>query len=157
MPPGLASPQIGADAVTAELRTLGNTLSTWETSGEAADLAEVALAFASGRNRPDKVEFVLLARAALDRPGLRSARTPGETPVADLRGRHVDLLGLDLLRPVRLARLIAAEVRADRSHPFARRQIGELLAAARDDGRLAPADLDPRLLAELIERRFVRS
>jgi hypothetical protein len=157
VPPGFAPSQIGADAVTAELRTLGNTLSTWETSADAADLAEVALAFAATRNRLDKIELLPLAKAALARLGIQHAYTSGDTRVPDLRGRHVDLIALDLLRLVRLARLIAAEVRADRSYPFTRHQVGELLAAAVVSGRLAPGELDPRLLAELIERRFLRA
>ena len=96
---GLADGEISADAITADLRTLGGTLSFWRSSSEAAgDLEDAALAIAAAGQRLDRIEVVWLAIEDLHADGHILRDSPGQTPVADLAERHVDICQLDYVR-----------------------------------------------------------
>ncbi|MGH9844186.1 MAG: hypothetical protein ACREEM_36130 [Blastocatellia bacterium] len=102
---------VSADAVTSDLRTTDNALSAWACARDESDVREVALAFASTINRPDKICFVLLGRKALEDFGIQTIQTDGDTAVRDLVARHHDLIELGLVRLGRVAELIADRTR----------------------------------------------
>ena len=93
---GFADGEIPADAVTADLRTQGNSLSLWQ-CGDATmhEVEEAALALATAGNQVDKLDIVWLSDDDLNADGQNWAETEGRTPVTDLIRRHVDLSLLD--------------------------------------------------------------
>lgn len=82
---GLASDEIPADAITADLRTSNNALSFWQ-CGEATDpeISTAVLAIAAGRDRLQKLDIVWIPRDELIRSGHQMRSTQGRTPVREL-------------------------------------------------------------------------
>jgi len=128
---------ISADAVTADLRTTNNALSTWACTADETDVKEVALAFASTINRPDKICLILLSRLELEGFGIQVVRTPGDTKVLDLIPRHHDLIELGLVRLGRLAESIANQARQDKlCYIFSKEQFCKIVCEAINRKRL---------------------
>ena len=152
---GCASDAIRADALTRDLQTRDDALSWWSCSGEGStgqpdppdkasqSAAEVALALAASREHVETIEMVLFARKSLLDGGFGLSPSDGDTPVADLRDRHVDMVGLDADRLIDLARRVAEAAR--REHPtlyrVTKKQLKHLLAQAVSNGRLNLEDL----------------
>jgi hypothetical protein len=85
---GLADGEIGADAVTADLRTIGNRLSFWTcTTPTDRELQDTVLALATAGDRLDKLDITWLSEQAVHGQGLALMATEGNTPVASLRNR----------------------------------------------------------------------
>jgi hypothetical protein len=141
---------IRADALTGCLRTVDDTLSVWVCDGTLADIAEVALALAAQGNTLDKLDIVLLEQGELEDRGIALVATPGDTPIADLRARHHDLVNLDMVAHSSVAVLVAAAVRARTGHyQFTRRRVIELLRVAIDSGRASRDSFADGLRREL--------
>lgn len=161
---GLRPDEIGAEAVTGCLKAQGNELSLWETDADDRHLAEwspqgsdpeisdVLLAIASNFERLARIDIVLLSRSAIEAAGLTLRSTPeaAKTMVEDVRRRHVDLVGLDLVRLSNVAQSIADRVgRSDSVRRFPERDVGEALKQAIQAGRLDASLLEPDLLSKL--------
>lgn len=146
---------ISADAVTADLKTTGNALSTWACALDESDVKEVALAFASTINRPDKMCFVLLSRKALEDFGIQVNQTDGDTAVSDLAARHHDLIELGLVRLGRVAELIADRARRNECcYVFTKEQYCQLVCGAIGENRLTIFDLKDDFQKEIRKRMF---
>ena len=140
--PGMPPDAIRADALTGCLRTTDDTLSVWACDGTLSDIAEVALALAAPGNTLDKLDIVLLEKGELEARGIALAATLGETSVADLRARHVDLANLEMVAHGNIALLVASAIRARTAHyQFRRRRVIELLRAAIGSGRVSKESL----------------
>lgn len=88
----LAQSEIGADAVTGDLKTSSNALSVWRCeSSDKEHLQRAVLALAAAADRPDRVDLVYLDEQALSMIGLSTRNTMGDTPVETLREHHVDI------------------------------------------------------------------
>lgn len=149
-----AGETVSADAVTADLRTTNNALSTWACTPDDNDVKEVALAFASTVNRPDKICFILLQRAELAALDIQIAQTAGDTRVADLAARHHDLIELGLVRLGRLAEYVAALMRQDQHcYIFTKEQFCQLVCDAITTQRLGLNELKDEFKKE-IQRRL---
>jgi hypothetical protein len=95
--PELSAGEIAADAVTADLRTTDNTLSFWRCRTIAPDdVKRAVLAVAATADRLDRLDVVYLEENAVSNAGLTMRDTLGDTPVASLRGLHVDVARLIL-------------------------------------------------------------
>lgn len=148
--PRLGRGEIGADAVTADLRTSGNALSFWRCdSGVENQVERVALAMAAAGNRIDKLDVVWIAEGDLAADGQSWEATDGRTPVAELRNRHVDLQRLDYVRLGNVARRVAAAIASEWCLRFSRRRVKMLLVAAVQRGDLDLADLAERVRDEV--------
>ena len=128
---GFADGEIPADAVTADLRTQGNSLSFWQ-CGDATmhEVEEAALALATAGNQVDKLDIVWLSDDDLRADGQNWAETEGRTPVTDLVRRHVDLSLLDYARLGKVAHRIVAAMEEGRYRRLTRRRVTDLIATA---------------------------
>lgn len=148
----LAENEIRADAVTRCLTTSDDTLSWWRCNDDEESVAQVALAVASapGKSTFDKIDLVVLPKAIFDDAGVASESTDGETPVKDLRSRHVDLIRLDLERLAKVARILGSRIRSrDRVVRFTKAELVTLVNTAIRDERLDPDDLSEGLREQL--------
>ena len=148
----LAETEIRADAITGCLRTTDDTLSWWRCTSDEEDVAEVALALAVGpkTDRFDKIDVVVLPRAILADAELAFESTEGETPVKDLRSRHVDLVRLDVERLAKVARILAPRIRErDNVFTYTAKTVRALVTTAIDEKRLNADDLNEKLQEKL--------
>lgn len=74
----------------------GDALSLWACTDTDDDIAEAALAVASNFSEADTFDLILLSLDDLDHEGFCVTYTDGVTPIADLRGRHVDIRDLTI-------------------------------------------------------------
>lgn len=148
--PPLTVGQIPADAVTADLRTKDNTLSFWRCrTDESSDLRQAALAIAAARERVERVEIVWLSDEEMESDGQRLEDTDGHTPVLDLRGTHVDVVGLDHVRLGRVAESVASALGNGQSLRLSRSEVLQLLIGAVRDGRVDAGRLQKRVRVEV--------
>lgn len=147
---GLASDEIPADAITADLRTANNTLSFWQCGqATAPEVSDAVLAIAAGRDQIQKLDIVWIRMDELESDGQRIRSTQGRTPVAGLSERHVDLYHLDYRRLGRIGNRVAAAISQEQWKRFRQREIVDLLATAVRNGRLSEGDL-----AEKVRRKL---
>jgi hypothetical protein len=148
----LAENEIRADAISGCLRTTDDTLSWWRCSTDEQDVAEVALALAVGprMEKFDKIDVVVLPETDLAAAGLASESTDGDTPIKELRSRHVDLVKLDVERLAKVARILGPLIRSgDKVVQFTKAQLMTLVRTAIQDRRLDPDDLSVKLRDKL--------
>lgn len=148
----LADGEIRADAITLCLRTENDTLSWWHCESDGQDVAEVALALISAPRveRFDKIDVVVISENELKGAGLSYESTQGDTPIKELRSRHVNVVKLDLERLARIGRILAPEIRLGESvHRFTKDQLIALVRKAIQDKRLNPNDLNENLQRKL--------
>ena len=147
---GLADGEISADAVTADLRTQGGTLSFWPSSSEASgDPEDAVLAIAAASQRLDKIEVVCLAVEDLQADGHTLRDNPGLTPVADLVERHVDICQLDYVRLGKVAQRVVEAIRLERYRLFIKNNVKKLLLTAIEQERIDPDELVEGLRKDL--------
>ena len=147
---GLAEGEISADAVTADLRTQGDTLSFWQCYTEAnGDVEDVVLAIAAASDRLDKLDIVWLAVEDLQEDGHTLKDSAGRTPVADIVKRHVDICKLDYVRLGKVAQRVAGAIQRKRCRRFTKGRVKELLSTAVGQGRINPKDLADSLREEI--------
>lgn len=147
---GFAAGEIPADAVTADLRTTGNTLSFWTCEPPPDDgIRAVVLALATGADRIDRMDHVWVEEDALRAKGIALNPSESRTPVASLRGQHVDLIRLDLGRLATVATLVAGALTRDQQRRFTRREVIEIVVEAIHHDLLSVSALDPRMREEI--------
>ena len=145
---GLASDEIPADAITADLRTSNNALSFWQ-CGEATDseISTAVLAIAAGRDRLQKLDIVWIPQDELVGHQMRSTR--GRTPVRALIQSHVDVCHLDYGRLGQIGEQVAVAIRRDRFKRFSQGVIRDLLVEAVQNGSVSEEDLAETLRSEI--------
>jgi hypothetical protein len=142
--------QIPADGVTYDLRTTGNILSFWACDPtEPASLDEVALALASTRDRVQRVDLVWVDEDEVKRVNVTIQEDKGNTPARHLAEKHRHVVGIDLLRLVRLSRNLAHALKNDQYKRFTLQEIKKLLADAVDKGTISAADLKPEIVEQI--------
>ncbi len=140
---GLSAEEISADAVTVDLRTRDNSLSFWKCKSDSdKSVEDVALAIASKAQCVEKVDLVWVADGKLRDDGQILKDTDGETYVEDLVKKHVDVCMLDYVRLGKVARLVAAAIKANQYRRLTKRRIAQLLATAVEQGRINFDDLE---------------
>jgi hypothetical protein len=148
----IAGNEIPADAVTYDMRTMDNTLSFWlYDPGKEGSLDDVALALASARDNIQRLDLVWLDHKQVEQMNLKIDSTRGETPAKHLQHNHRDVVGIDLVRLVDLARSVANAVTNNQTKRFTERQIHELLSKAAQDNLISSNDLK-RSIAERIQQ-----
>lgn len=149
---GLRDNEIPAD-VTADLRTEDNELSLWTRLPGETGLDAVFLALAAGpRMRElDKMDVAWVSDHILKNEAIQLQPSPGETLVADLQGRHVNAIQLDLTRLGAIAEKIAAAIEGQQFHRKTKAEIVELLGEAVRAGRVEVGSLQDRVRAKVEE------
>lgn len=141
---------VSADALTSCLRTTGATLSFWRCTNDRQGAAEVALAIAARRQHLDKISIAILSEDELLQQGFSLEEKEGDSPVEDLRDRHVNLRHLNRSRLVRFSSLFLPIARSDSGfHQFTRKDVDSLLRGAIAGKRLSPDLLDDDLRRDL--------
>lgn len=144
--PELAKENIAADAVTIDLRTYDNSLSFWRCdAGTSGDVEEAVIAMVAAGDQLDKVDVVWLSDEELQADGLILKDTEGNTPVADLADRHVDVCGLDYGRIGTIAVHVVAAINSKRFRRLTKANVKKLLLTALQQGRFSLNDISPKL------------
>ena len=149
---GLAEYEAPADAVTKDLRTKGNALSFWrcETSNE-DELRQVVLAMAAGAERIDPMGIIWIDEARFSAEHLNFTYTVGQTPVAVLRNRHVDVTLLDANRLAKVAYLIAEAIALKQYWYWTQPEIVKIVVEAVKQGLVLQKDLNRPVRQAVIE------
>jgi len=156
---------VRADAITIDLKTDSDEVSTWLCEATLSDSAEgehdhkdvenVVLLFAAVMERLDKVSLVLLPYGDCHKAGCTVQQTPenGFTEIDDLKPRHHDIQQLDMSRLCWLANTIAKAVRDDNGLLvlYSKRQVADIVWQAIRDNRLSTDDLREKMRTELIK------
>lgn len=107
--------EASADAVTADLRTLGNRLAFWKCdSVEVEDEEKVALAIVAASDNIETTYVVWTPTSVRQADGLDWIDSDGRTRVADLSSLHVDVCHLYYRRLGKLAECVRQAVEGNR-------------------------------------------
>ncbi|MBI4717396.1 MAG: hypothetical protein HY763_06300 [Planctomycetes bacterium] len=152
--PHLAPNEIGADAITACLRTSGDALSWWRCADEEEDVARVALAVAlpvdKDKQKLETIDVALVPAVELESIGLSLRDSEGNTLVNDVRARHVDVVYFDVDRLAAVARMLAPRIRSGTQvFTFTSARVKRLFREAIGDNRVDPSALSDKILAKL--------
>lgn len=143
--------EISADAVTGDLRTMGNTLSFWQLGAPSDndEIRMIALALATGGERLDRLDLTWIDRDALDTQGIAVEESAGRTPVEKMRDKHVDLARLNLPRLCKVALLIAEALSLNHHRRFTKKQILHIIVEAIGKKQVSLTDLPPKIRREI--------
>ncbi len=148
----LSEGEISADAVTADLRTQGNTLSFWRCgTGMETEVEEAALAIAAAGERVDKLDIVWVNEDELQTDGQTLQDTIGFTPVTELVDRHVDICRLDYIRLGNVAHHVITAIENDRYIRLSKGRVADILVAAVEQERVNLDDLEKRVQEEVLK------
>jgi hypothetical protein len=154
--PGLDSTEIPADAVTVDLRTRGNRLSFWAYVGDQdSGIRDAALAHASTRDSVEKLDLVWLPETAFSQDEISFENSPGNTPVAAMRTKHMDAVSLDLVRLGTVARRVAEAIAAKRYKRMTRKDVLKVLGGAVGENVLNLDDVSTKVRVEV--ERYLQS
>jgi hypothetical protein len=144
--------EIAADAVTVDLRTTGNALSFWTcTTPTPQELKETVLALATNAERLDRFDVAWLTENEVLAQGLAARPTLGDTPIAALRDRHIDVEKLDYDRLGRVARLIVAALANDQHRRMSKKEVLDLVVDAVRGRKVSPHELKAQVRVEVEE------
>lgn len=124
-----------ADAITSDLRTSKNTLSTWEIESE-DQVLEAVLALSSGFDRLDTIDVIILDKAEVIGRGFEIIETPGLTPIKDLVNTHKDIVNLTFKSLGSFSRLILDTFHKEKVKRVKKGELKKLLLEAIETGRL---------------------
>ncbi len=126
-PPG----EIRSDAITADLRTVDNSLSLWECGcANDAELDDVVLALASALDHVSTVDIVWFHKSELQSACLQYKKTDGNTNVTELKGKHIDVYELDYTRLGKVAHFIPAAKKNNQYRRYKKEKVIRLLSEA---------------------------
>ena len=147
---GLSSEEIPADAITADLRTKGNSLSFWECKSDSReDVEEAALAMVAAGNCVERLDLVWIADDKLNEDGQTRKYSDGRTPVGDLVKQHVDVYQLDYVRLGKIASRIVTAIKAGEHLRLTKASLTKLLVTAVKQRRIDLNKLEEKVKAEV--------
>jgi hypothetical protein len=135
--------EIAADAVTADLRTTGNTLSFWRGDNDSTAVEQVALALATSRDKLDRIDIAWMPENLFEEDKLTLEASDGNTPVETMRSRHMDIIRLDVSRLGAVAVIIQQGVRNRQCRRFTKAQVSKLIKEALENNLLRLEALPP--------------
>ncbi len=117
------------------------------------DVEDAVLAMASAPNYQhlEKMHFIVISKEEFELVGLSLELSPGETPVEDLKTRHINVTDLSLDGLSKVAILVAAKVRTDVTscHTFSKAQVRGIIQSAISNNRLTEQDLHEHIRAAI--------
>jgi hypothetical protein len=137
-----------ADAITSDLRTSKNTLSTWEIQNE-EEVLDAVLALSSGFERLDTIDVIILDKTEVINVGFELIETPGITPVKDLVDTHKDIVNLTFKSIGLFSKLILDTLGKDKVKRIREKEVKKLLIDAIQSGRLNADSLKDGLRKKL--------
>lgn len=147
---GFAEGEIQADAISADLRTLDNSLSFWKCgNGTTNEVEEAALALAAARESVDKLDLVWISESDFCANDQDWKNTEGETRITDLISLHVDLTRLDYVRLGKVAICVAEAIAEGRYKRLRKRQVADMIARAIREERVDLSDLGEKMRSEV--------
>lgn len=147
---GLTETEIPADAISADLRTMNNTLSFWKCPASSEEeIRTTVLALATAAERVDRMDIVWVEEASFGTNRISLNPSDGRTPVVSLRSRHVDVAKLDVGRLSAVARFIADALTEGQCRRLTKKEVLKIVVeAVRQD--LVPLDeLEPKVRQEI--------
>lgn len=120
---------ISADAVTACLRTTGNSLSVWKADSE-NEMKCALLALVASLQRLDAIEYVILNEEDLAVGNLGVMKTEADNPAIPPKELHHDIVNLDHNALKTVAKLIKKEVSDNKFARLSRSAAKEILSEA---------------------------
>jgi len=146
----LGADEIPADAVTADLRTTGNTLSFWKIENPSDEEIRItALALATGAERIDRLDLAWVEEDGFQDDGLSLNPNDGRTPVVSLRKNHVDVTKLDLDRLCKVAVSVSQAISRGQHQRFTKKELINIIVEAVGKGLLSLSDLAPNVREEI--------
>lgn len=147
---GFAEGEIQADAVSADLRTVDNSLSFWKCgNGTTNEVEEATLALAAARESVEKLDIVWISDSDYCADEQDWKETEGDTRVTDLKSLHVDLRRLDYVRLGKVAHCVAAAIAEGRYKRIRKSQVADMIARAVQQERIDLSDLDGKMKSEV--------
>lgn len=133
-----------------ELQTRNNTVSIWAIEGQ-NEIDSVALALSSANKSLDKMQLLILDKAALESccPGIRNTPENAETPYREFCERHHDVECLSYFYLGKLAYCLIQHYASNKLLTLYRDQIAIILSSALKDNKVKFDDLDKNLKFEL--------
>lgn len=139
---------IPADALTNCMKTKQNRLSVWEIdSGDLID--EAALAIVASGQHIESIDLVALSREQLSQNRIGMSRSPGLTPVGDLKEKHMDLSDLTYGKLGVIAYQIAQVIVENRVKRYTKVHLKAILKDAVTNGRVDVDELDESIKKHL--------
>ncbi|MGO9122738.1 MAG: hypothetical protein ACLQPD_34615, partial [Desulfomonilaceae bacterium] len=139
-PEDLPNESIGADAITADLRTGGNRLSLWTCvdPDNKTEIEEIALALGTRLNRSICVDLAWVEAEQFESIGIAWEKTPGDIFLDGMDDRHVDLIRLDQASLSNITSIFAQAIKEKQWHKrIPAPKLLMLLVQAVRDGRLS--------------------
>ena len=133
-----------ADAITGCLRTTKNTLSVWSINSE-TELEEVVLAIVSGQDHLETIDVVMLDDEYFVKCKILTKETEGNTPVKDLRDKHVDLCSLNFWSLGMVAEHVIESIKKEKLKRFRKAELEKIIKNAIAKKRLEISDLKESL------------
>lgn len=143
---------IGADLITSDLRTTGNTLSLWRIESEEELLtAALALSASSKTSKIESVSVVWIPEELFINKGIRiDDSNVGDTVIFDLAETHRDICELTYKKLGDIAEIIMNEIlKAGHYKRFSKSEIKAALSTAYSNNRIKEEKCDERLIEEL--------
>jgi hypothetical protein len=125
-----------------------NALSVWEVAGS-EDLETAVLAIATGFDRLDAIDVVMLPSEAVVAAGLQIEQTDGRTPVLDLVQTHRGLANLTYRSLGTVANLVLGSLAHNMWKRYSLAEIRKIINDAINAGRLEKEQLQERVRARL--------
>lgn len=138
-----------ADAITGCTRTSSNSLSVWSIS-EMDELKEAVLAIASGLQRPDTLDFLIIETALIEDSGLIiDDKGKVRTPYHAFEPKHRDIIKLNYSSLGTMANIIIDHIRHSKWVRFRVKEIKALILDGIRDGKVQVEDLHEDLKKKL--------
>lgn len=135
--------------IIADLRTQGNTISTWYSPDGIANIDDIALALSSNRDNFDKLSLVLLDEDILRELGISFKQVPANnSPVKDenVTSLHHDLIDIDFWHLGYLAEYIKKQVDEGKNcKSYTKKQIQSIIEIAYQNKRLSVENLSDKI------------
>jgi len=138
---------IDADAITSCLRTQKNCLSVWRST-----MDDAVVAIVSNADRLATMHLVSIDESFLVEQGIAFVDSPGNSPLEDMNGKHVDLSNLNYAGLGQLAEYVAAQIGGNEVTSYTAVQIAKLFVAAQEQDRLKIGDLKEELWKDIQKR-----
>lgn len=145
-PDDLPDDGVGADAITADLRTGGNRLSLWtcQNPDNEKEIEEIAVALGTRLKRTSPVDLAWVEAEQFESMGMALEKTRGDTLLVGMDDRHVDLIRVDQAHLCVVTSVFAQAIKKNQWHKrIPGSKLLKLLVQAVKDGRLSLNKLTP--------------
>lgn len=145
------SNDVSADAITLCMKTDGNTLSVWHITSE-NDIDKAVLAMATGCERIDKMDFVIIDVGLINKNNLTLNSTPGITPVDSMVESHRNIADLTYSKLGFVKDIIVDKLKNNQTKHYTKSDLKKLILNAIEVGLIQQTALKASLLDKILNR-----